>query len=103
MIGQTWVADGLRLAVEVAIDPDAAIGSIAGGTAEVVARRDFGGEIVAGAAEITGNTVIVTFPAGALAAGTWLLQVRVTVGSETQTVLSDRVTVQASLTAADAA
>lgn len=101
---RTWEADGLRLAVDVQIDAAAQIEGLTGGTADAVARREFSGGTVAGAAAITAPTeVTVVFPPGTLAAGQWLLQVRVTVGGETQTVLEDRVTVAASLTAADAA
>ncbi|WP_181498136.1 hypothetical protein, partial [Rhodovulum viride] len=87
-----------RLAVDVAIDAGAQIAELTGGTAEAVARREFSGGIVTGAAAITGAAELaVTFPPGALAAGTWLVQVRVTVGGETQTVFEDRIAVAESL------
>ncbi|PTW45291.1 hypothetical protein [Rhodovulum kholense] len=72
---KTWVFDGLRLAVDVAIDAGAQIAELTGGSAEAVARREFSGGIVTGAATITGAAELAgLFPPGALAVGTWLVQ-----------------------------
>lgn len=88
-----YSADSFRLIV--AVTRGAAALSLVGASVEAVAAS--GARRVAASIDLTDANLGqfgVIFSEGALAVGHWQLQVRVTIGAETQTVLTATITVE---------
>ena len=89
MIIETYEGD--TLAILVAVSEDGVAKDLTGATVNAVAQRADGrsNPDVSGVAALVseaGGTVSIDFDAGDLAAGLWRLQLRATLGGETQTV-----------------
>ncbi|RHZ96451.1 hypothetical protein D1114_06990 [Cereibacter sphaeroides] len=81
----TWESDGFSRTL--------AAGE--GTTAEAVAKKLFGGDVVIGQASIEGGQVNVRFEPWALSHGQWRVQVRV--GPETATIYDETIAVRVSI------
>ena len=91
-----YEADDLIITVDVVFQRGAQITSLTGGTVEAYARK--GGTTVTGSASVlTSTSARVSFAEGALSVGQWELQVRVTVGSITQTIADAIIVVKDSI------
>ena len=100
-IQPVWSGDLLQ--IRVAVTKDDASKDFSAATAEAAAQRVGTPETVAAARAIISDTggasfdVDVTFEAGTLAAGVWVLQVRLTLGGDVQTVADVPITVTDSI------
>jgi len=91
--------DSLVLDVPVTFDSGAPVSSLSGATIDASASNvETRGALVIDAAStaISGNTATCTWSAGALAAGSWRVQVKVSKSGLTQTVADDIIIVEPS-------
>ena len=66
------------------------------GTAEASASPTKGGPTVAAVCVIDGNTVVATWPAGSFSAGVYMVQLKLTIADQVQTVSEKALTVRRS-------
>lgn len=95
---EIFADDGLVLEVPVTFDRGAAVSSLTGATirASALKMNSDPGDVQDAATSITGNTVTCTWAPGALSAGSWRVQVKVTKSGQTQTVRQETITVKPS-------
>ena len=99
MTQETWTADDFSL--DLTVNEDGAAKDITGATVEAVVGRSGTNEAVtATIADAPNGVVRVAWDEDTFASGTYTLQVRVTIGAETQTVYSEAVAIRRSLTVA---
>lgn len=98
VIADVWEDDGLDILVDVEFEDGSAITSLTGGTAAVFVQQTSGGAVILGTATIESSSVIrAVYAPGTLAAGTYDIQVKATVGGVPRTVRADTFVVKPSL------